>query len=229
MTRIVSISDTHGLHFGIKIPDGDVLIHAGDFSSEGNVRDAMIFLRWFNTHPHPTKIFIAGNHDWICEKDPSLFRGLLTEFPDLTYLEETSCTINGLKFFGSPIQPFFYNWAFNRHRGEEIKHHWDIIPDDTDVLITHGPPYGICDKAYRVGFDTTENVGCKDLLDATLRIAPKLHIFGHIHFDGQTNYIGPKTTYANVSMLNEAYLVWGKPTIFDIDKDGIVSIMSENE
>jgi Icc-related predicted phosphoesterase len=206
-----------------------VLIHAGDFCSDGNIRDAMIFLRWFNTHPHPTKIFIAGNHDWICEKDPSLFRGLLTEFPDLTYLEETSCTINGLKFFGSPIQPFFYNWAFNRHRGEEIKHHWDIIPDDTDVLITHGPPYGICDEAYREGFGITEHVGCKDLFDATLRVAPLMHLFGHIHLSGQTSYIGPKTTYANVSMLNEAYLVWGKPTIFDIDKDGIVSIISENE
>ena len=225
MTRIVSISDTHGSHFGIKIPDGDVLVHCGDFCSDGNMRDAMNFLRWFNTHPHKHKIFIAGNHDWICEKDPSLFRGLLTEFPDLIYLQDNGCEVDGLKFWGSPVQPFFYNWAFNRHRGEEIKHHWDIIPDDTDVLITHGPPYGICDKALRPEFETTEHTGCKDLLDATLRIAPKLHIFGHIHYDGQTSYIGPKTTYANVSMLNEAYLVWGKPTIFDIDKDGIVSIV----
>jgi predicted phosphohydrolase len=86
MTRIVSISDTYGLHFGIKIPDGDVLVHAGDFCSDGNMRDAMNFMRWFNTHPHKHKIFCAGNHDWICEKDPSLFRNLLRDFPDLTYL-----------------------------------------------------------------------------------------------------------------------------------------------
>ena len=117
------------------------------------------------------------------------------------------------------------SWAFNRDRGEDIKQYWDNIPNNTDVLITHGPPYGYCDEAYRVGFDITEHVGCKDLLDATLRIAPKLHIFGHIHYSGQQQYIGPKTTYANVSMLNEAYLVWGKPTIFDIDNDKNVSIM----
>ena len=83
----------------------------------------------------------------------------------------------------------------------------------------------LADEAYRVGFDITEHTGCKDLLDATLRIAPKLHIFGHIHYSGQQQYIGPKTTYANVSMLNEAYLVWGKPMVFDVDHEGIVSIV----
>jgi Icc-related predicted phosphoesterase len=225
MTRIIAISDTHGSHFGIKVPDGDILVHAGDFCSHGNMRDAMDFLRWFNTHPHPTKIFIAGNHDWICEKDPSLFKGLLKEFPELIYLEDSGCEVNGLKVYGSPHQPRFYNWAFNKDRGEDIKRYWDMIPEGTDVLVTHGPPYGICDEAYRVGFNITEHTGCKDLFDATLRISPKLHVFGHIHYSGQTQYVAPKTTYANVSMLNEAYLVWGKPTIFDIDSNKNVSIM----
>jgi Icc-related predicted phosphoesterase len=225
MTKIVAISDTHGSHFGIEIPDGDILVHCGDFCSHGTMRDAMDFLRWFNTHPHPTKIFIAGNHDWICEKDPSLFKGLLKEFPELTYLEDSGCEVEGFKFYGSPHQPRFYNWAFNKDRGEDIKRYWDMIPEDTDVLITHGPPHGICDEAYRVGYNITEHTGCKDLFDATLRIAPKLHIFGHIHYSGQTQYVSPKTTYANVSMLNEAYLVWGKPTVFDIDNNVTVSIV----
>jgi Icc-related predicted phosphoesterase len=225
MTRIVAISDTHGSHFGIEIPDGDILVHCGDFCSHGTMRDAMDFLRWFNTHPHSTKIFIAGNHDWICEKDPSLFKGLLKEFPELIYLEDNGCEVEGFKFYGSPHQPRFYNWAFNKDRGEDIKRYWDMIPEETDVLITHGPPYGICDEAYRVGYNITEHTGCKDLFDATLRISPKLHIFGHIHYSGQTQYVAPKTTYANVSMLNEAYLVWGKPTIFDIDNTGIASIV----
>ena len=225
MTKIVAISDTHSLHFGIPIPDGDVLVHCGDFSSQGRLTDALKFLQWFNTHPHKHKIFIAGNHDWICDQDPALFKGMLAQFPDLIYLQDSGCEVEGLKFYGSPVQPRFYNWAFNRDRGEDIKRHWDIIPEDTDVLITHGPPYGICDEAYRVGVDITEHTGCKDLFDATLRISPKLHLFGHIHYSGQTSYIGPKTTYANVAMLNEAYLVWGKPTIFDIDKDKTVSII----
>ena len=223
--RLVAISDTHGSHFGIKIPDGDWLIHAGDFSSHGALGDTMDFLRWFNTHPHRRKILIAGNHDWLLEKDRNFWRIIKMEFPDITYLQDESVELDGLKVHGSPQTPTFYNWAFNRDRGEEIKQYWDKIPTDTDVLITHGPPYGICDEAYRVGYNTTEHTGCKDLLDATLRIAPKLHIYGHIHFSGQTQYIGPKTTYANVSMLNEAYLVWGKPTIFDVDNNKNVSIM----
>jgi len=225
MTRIVAISDTHGGHFGTKIPDGDILVHCGDFSSRGGMADALDFMRWFNIHPHKHKIFIAGNHDWICEKDPALFHNLLSQFPDLIYLQDEGCEVEGLKFWGSPQTPRFFNWAFNRDRGEDIKRYWDLISDGTDVLITHGPPYGICDKAYRVGFNTTENTGCRDLFDATLRIAPKLHLFGHIHFDGQTSYISPKTTYANVSMMNEAYLIWGKPTVFDVDNNKIVSIV----
>lgn len=225
MTKIVAISDSHGSHWDIKVPDGDILVHAGDFSSHGRLPDTLDFLKWFNTHPHKHKIFIAGNHDWLMEQDPNFYRIIKMEFPYLTYLQDESCEAMGLKFFGSPQTPRFYNWAFNRDRGEEIKRYWDNIPDDTDVLITHGPPYGICDEAYRVGFNITEHTGCKDLLDATLRIAPKLHLFGHIHLSGQTSYVAPKTTYANVSMLNEAYLVWGKPMVFDIDNNKNVSIM----
>lgn len=225
MTRLIAISDTHGSHFGIKIPDGDILVHCGDLSARGGVNDTSDFLNWFNTHPHKHKIFIAGNHDWLFQNDPGLSGYIRMQYPALTYLQDSGYEVEGLKFWGSPVQPRFFNWAFNRDRGEDIKRHWDMIPDDTDVLITHGPPYGICDEAYRVGYNTTEHTGCKDLLDATLRIAPKLHLFGHIHYSGQTSYIGPKTTYANVSMLNEAYLVWGKPMIFDIDNNKNVSIM----
>jgi len=225
MTKLVAISDTHGSHWNVKVPDGDILVHAGDFCSHGSMPDALDFLKWFNVHPHKHKIMIAGNHDWICERDPNLFTLLLNNFPNIKYLEDKACKIGELKFYGSPQTPRFFNWAFNRDRGEDIKQYWDVIPDDTDVLITHGPPYGICDEAYRVGFNTTEHTGCKDLLDATLRIAPKLHLFGHIHYSGQTSYVAPKTTYANVSMLNEAYLVWGKPMVFDIDNDKNISII----
>ena len=223
--RIVAISDTHGSHLGLKVPDGDVLIHAGDLCSRGSMIDAIEFINWFNTHSHPTKIFIAGNHDWIFEKDPGLMATVLKGYPDVIYLNDSGVTIKGLKFWGSPVSPRFYNWAFNRDRGEEIKRHWDMIPADTDVLITHGPPYGFCDEAYRVGYNITEKVGCRDLLDATLRIAPKLHLFGHIHYSGGRSHTAPQTTYANVSVLNESYIVENKPMIFDIDFEKNVSIM----
>jgi Icc-related predicted phosphoesterase len=225
MTRIIGLSDTHGSHWDIKVPDGDWLVHTGDFSSRGGMPDTIDFLNWFNTHPHKRKIFIAGNHDWLPEQDPGLFQTLLKQYPDLTYLQDTNVVVDGLKVHGSPVQPTFYNWAFNRDRGEAIKRHWDMIPDGTDVLITHGPPYGICDEAYRVGYDITEHTGCEDLLDAIKRVKPKIWIGGHIHYSGQTSYVSPTTTYVNVAMLNEAYLVWGKPTVIDIDNDKIVSIL----
>jgi Icc-related predicted phosphoesterase len=219
--RIVAISDTHGSHFGLSLPDGDMLIHCGDFSSEGGLKDTFDFLSWFNTHPHQHKIFIAGNHDWLCERDPALFKSILEQFPDLTYLQDNSVKVNGLLVHGSPVQPRFYNWAFNRDRGEDIKRHWDMIPDGTDVLITHGPPYGYCDIAPRTGFyGVTERTGCKDLLDAIKQVKPKIWVGGHIHYSygvGTINHDdGSKTMCYNSSVLNEDYVVSNKPWIINI-------------
>lgn len=226
MTRIVALSDTHGKHFDVKVPEGDILIHAGDLCSHGVLGDAMHFVSWFNTHPHKHKVFIAGNHDWIFDNNAAMMESLIKrEFPEVHYLNDSGVELEGLKFWGSPVQPRFFNWSFNRDRGEEIQRHWNMIPEGTDVLITHGPPYGICDEAYRVGYNITEHVGCENLRDTILKIAPKLHLFGHIHYSGQTSYIGPKTTYANVSVMDESYIVTGKPMVFDIDNNGAVSIM----
>jgi Icc-related predicted phosphoesterase len=226
MTRIVSFSDTHGSHFGLKVPDGDILVCAGDLCAHGGMRDTQHFLNWFNTFKHPHKVFIAGNHDRIFEQDPGIINTLIRQLPkNLHYLQDNGVEIEGLKFWGSPVSPRFYNWSFNRDRGEDIKRHWDMIPEATDVLITHGPPHGICDEAYRPGYNITEHTGCADLMDAVLRIAPKLHLFGHIHYSGGQTYIGLKTTYANVSVLDESYQVVREPMIFDIDNDKTVSIM----
>jgi predicted phosphodiesterase len=224
--KIIALSDTHGRHFGLNVPDGDVVVHCGDFCSHGNIADANSFINWFGTLPHRYKIFIAGNHDWLFEKEPWAVKMMMANAPKgMYYLEDSSVEIEGIKFHGSPVQPTFYNWAFNRDRGEAIKRHWDMIPEGTDVLLTHGPVYGIADEAYKVGKNSLEHTGCKDLLDATLRIAPKLHLFGHIHYSGGQTFIGPKTTYANVSVLDESYTVCRAPMIFDIDSDGIVSIL----
>jgi len=218
--KIIGISDSHGSHWDIKVPDGDILVHAGDFSSQGRLPDTLDFLRWFNTHPHKHKIFIAGNHDWLMEQDPNFWRIIKMEFPNLTYLQDEACEVEGLKFYGSPQSPRFFNWAFNRDRGADIKRYWDKIPTDTDVLITHGPPYGICDEAYRVGFNITEHVGCKDLLDAIKRVKPKIWMGGHIHYSyGSGNIIhddGTRTVCYNCSILNEDYAVANKPWIINL-------------
>jgi len=143
--QILTLSDTHGLHRRIgKIPDADVVIHAGDISNVGEEHQVEDFLKWFSALPHQHKIFIAGNHDFFFERETtSYIQKFIPE--NVIYLNDSACEINGVNFWGSPITPEFMNWAFNRKRGNEIAKHWKLIPKNTDVLITHGPPFGKLD------------------------------------------------------------------------------------
>lgn len=171
--RIVCLSDTHTLHDAVHVPEGDVLVHAGDFSSRGNKKEIEAFAKWFRGHAHPHKVIVAGNHDFLCERDPARAREILG---DVTYLDTEGAEIEGLRFWGSPWQPWFFDWAFNLARGPELAQHWALAPSDVDVLVTHSPPMGCLDLT--VG---GEHVGCADLAAALPRIRPKLHVFGHIH------------------------------------------------
>ena len=144
--RIICISDTHGQHAGLRLPDGDILIHAGDFMTYGNApREIIDFDAWLGRQPHAHKIVIAGNHDRLFESHPIPARALIT---NVIYLEDSGVEVEGLKFWGSPVQPPFNNWAFNVQRGAPIRRHWDKIPTDTDVLVTHGPPFGMLDQSH---------------------------------------------------------------------------------
>jgi len=178
---IVCIADTHGLHDRIKVPPGDILVHAGDFTERGEPAEVDLFLDWLENQPHPHKIFIGGNHDAYLEQHPDYFAAQVRAIPRVTYLEDSGAIIAGLRIWGSPVQPWYFQWAFNRHRGPEIRHHWDLIPLDTEVLITHGPPAGILDRNFR-----GERHGCADLLDVinTRLTKLRLHVFGHLHPDG---------------------------------------------
>jgi len=144
--KLITISDTHGLHWSLDIPDGDVLIHAGDLTDRGILEEVSEFNTFLGTLPHPHKIVIAGNHD-LCFED---YRMDCEEaLTNCIYLQDQEVTIDGVRFYGSPWQPWFYDWAFNLERGPEIRAKWDLIPEGTDVLITHGPPYGIGDLTAR--------------------------------------------------------------------------------
>ncbi len=171
--KIVLISDTHGLHDELLIPDGDILVHTGDISMKGTIEDIANFNSWINTLPHRHKIVIAGNHDFAFQNQARLARKALT---NCHYLQDSLVNCEGIKIYGSPWQPWFENWAFNLERGAEIKKMWNLIPPDTDLLLTHGPPFGILDE-----ISPNHQVGCKDLLDRVLQIKPKFHVFGHIH------------------------------------------------
>lgn len=206
--RIVLISDSHSSHDGLQLPPGDLLIHAGDISTRGRLHEVKAFMDWFGRQSHPHKVMIAGNHDFLAEKDPGLFSSLIPE--GVTYLNDSGTEVGGLKIWGSPIQPWFYDWAFNRQRGADIKKHWDMIPEDTDILITHGPPHGILDKC-----ESGDVVGCEDLMARVLEVNPKLHVFGHIHEAHGMEQRG-KTTFVNASVLNLKYMLAWEATVVDL-------------
>jgi Icc-related predicted phosphoesterase len=194
--KLIAIADTHGLHRSLEIPDGDVLIHAGDLTRHGSLDDVLEFNEFLGTLPYPHKIVIAGNHDLCFENHRKACEELLT---NCTYLQDQEVIIDGVKFYGSPWQPWFYDWAFNLERGPEIRAKWDLIPEDTDVLITHGPPHGIGDLTTR-----GDKTGCQDLLEVIKEIKPKLHIFGHIH-EGYGVSSNGTSTFINASTCDQLY------------------------
>lgn len=210
---ILHISDTHG--WADQIPpsrfDGiDLVIHSGD---EANYRDpyrneseCRSFIDWYSQVPVKHKIFVAGNHSTAIE------RRLVTrndfESAGIIYLENSEVVIDGLKFWGSPYTPTFNDWAFMRKR-EKMHALWASIPDDTDVLITHGPPKGIRDLSFNRDGEL-EMCGCTSLMKRcwALRDTLKLVCFGHIHnMDGvDTNagisqYSNSKTIFSNAACI----------------------------
>ena len=140
--KIVAISDTHGLHQQVQLPKGDLLLHSGDVAKRGSKQEIVAFLNWFSQQDFQYKIFIAGNHDFYFEETPvATIADLIPE--NVIYLNDSGVTIEGIHIWGSPVQPRFFNWAFNRDRGADIDQHWQLIPENTDILLTHGPPQGI--------------------------------------------------------------------------------------
>lgn len=204
--KLVAISDTHNKHCELKVPSGDILIHAGDFSRKGSLEDLADFNQWLGELPHKYKILIAGNHDFCFQNHAKEARSLLT---NAIYLEDSCEIIEGIKIYGSPWQPWFFNWAFNLKRGQEIAAKWALIPEDTKVVITHGPPYGILDKT-----KTGVIVGCEELLKKIEFIQPKYHIFGHIH-EGYGVQIQGKTTFINASSCDASYRLINPPIVVD--------------
>jgi len=202
------------------VPDGDILIHAGDATMMGRMNEIAAFGAWFRHLPHKHKVFVAGNHDWMFEKNPSLATDLLNQgilglsnTPKVTYLLDNIVEIEGLKIYGSPWQPRFYDWAFNLDRGETIKRKWDLIPEGLDVLITHGPAHGVQDQISPVLGG--EHLGCEELMAAVNRVKPKIHVFGHIHGGyGKTQYAN--TLFINASICDEAYKPIHEPIVIDL-------------
>jgi Icc-related predicted phosphoesterase len=219
MPTLVFISDTHTKHYEIDSqlkeihqnhPDA-ILVHAGDISYRGRVWEVEEFIEWYASLPFKNKIMIAGNHDFLFEAEPDKYKEIIDRLgQDIIYLEDSGIELEGLKFWGSPVTPWFHNWAFNRV-AEKINAHWNLIPNDINVLITHGPPYLTLD-ATKSGL----RVGCRSLSEKIKDLTDlKIHVFGHIH---EASGIVEKNgvTYINASILDLYYEVRNSPVILSI-------------
>ena len=212
--KITFISDTHAKHQHVTkdLPGGDILIHCGDISNRGYMTEIKNFLEWFDgVKGYEHKVFIAGNHDFGFQDNPKECIELLKNYPNVTYLEDNSVIIDGIKIYGSPWQPRFYNWAFNVDRGEAIAKKWEKIPTDVDILITHGPVFGILDQTY-----TKQRVGCEELYKKVVEIKPKIHACGHIHYARHIKQV-EDVVYINACCLGEEYMYQNAPITVDFD------------
>lgn len=218
--RITFISDTHTKHRELngQLPGGTLLLHAGDLMNSGrDPRDIYDFCSWFEKQDYTHKIFIAGNHDRMFETQPDEVMQIIHNYDDIFYLEDQSITIEGTKIYGSPWQPEFYNWAFNLpRRGQELENTWKAIPEDTDILITHGPPQGHLDISGAPYYEG--DLGCELLRVRVDEIKPKIHVFGHIH--GSYGYkFHNGTHFINAAVLTEQYEQLNQPLTVDWDPE----------
>lgn len=209
--KLVLLSDTHCRLRKISVPSGDLLLHAGDLTFKGDIQEISQELRELGRIAKNFKygcVLTAGNHDWLSEREPALMEQMCKD-EGLIYLCNSGVEIEGLKIWGSPVTPFFRNWAWNRHRGSNIKTFWDIVPDNTNILISHGPPMGILDGVERFNGKICEyeieHVGCQDLYNRIQELKQlKLHVSGHIHQGyGQIKIGG--ITYVNAAICTESY------------------------
>ena len=213
--KIAMISDVHEQWQNIKVPACDLLISAGDYSYLGKKNVVMNFHQWLKMQPAKHIISVQGNHEVWVEKNFHEAKEIVAEIePRIKFIAEGALEIEGVKIYCSSVQPEFGGWAWNVPRGEKIKRHWDAIPDDTEILVTHGPPYGILDQivpratppnGFRFGEDDYHHLGCKDLRTRLGYLDNlKLHVFGHIHgSSGETKLGGIK--FVNASICNENY------------------------
>jgi len=218
--RIVCVSDTHGKtdEMKVEIPFGDVLIHAGDFTSRGSEHEVVQFNEWLGHLPHNYKLVIAGNHERTLdprrntENELECMKNKLT---NCCYLEDSSVSIGGLKIYGTPWQPMYKrDSGFKILPGQQCLEKWNLIPNDVDILVTHVPPLGCNDLC-----DNGERAGCPYLLNTVKnRVKPICHIFGHIH-EGHGASTDGETLFINASICTSDERPINKPIVVDVPVD----------
>lgn len=217
--RFVVLSDTHGKHDELgELPTGDVLIHCGDYSMCGGLKETRLFFDWFSAQPHKHKIVVPGNHEvslcpfrakkWVAWRTQEL----VTSYKNVEILVDRAIFIDGLKIYGSPWcggdEKVMSDWGF--YLVDSVREHvFDGIPEDTDILVTHTPPFGILDKC------NDENFGCRFLRKRVDEIKPVWHLFGHIH-ESSGVYLSDYTEFYNTAVMDEDYKVKHKVLVKDL-------------
>lgn len=239
--KIVCISDTHSGHHQLQLPPGDILIHSGDFSKSRtklNAAEYTDFVQWFSDQPHKTKILIAGNrddfmHTEICHKfrkrtleEISSVQSLITNSNSIIYLNDSSYDYNekgyNFKIWGSPWTRLYgkEGKAFQVST-PELKHKWELIPKDTTLLVTHGPPLGICDMNL-----AKVQAGCPELLAMVNKIKPRVHLFGHIH-EGYGTLVTNDTLFINAASIDKiTHKLTNEPVMIALSRDLSAQLIS---
>lgn len=225
--KILCISDTHEQHKWLNqflfdyefIAEFEMIICAGDTANDRNPifnhHKQLEFIDWFSELPIEHKIYVPGNHN---TSDKMIDDKVYTD-KGIIRLMHNSVTIKGINIFGSPFTPTFgLNWAYNVNRNK-LDSYWQAIPEDTDILVTHGPPKGILDLAGRES-SLTEQTGDKALLNHVFRVKPKYHIFGHIHDEENIFNYGTRMindiTFVNATTVNLHYTPINEPIKIEI-------------
>jgi Icc-related predicted phosphoesterase len=225
--KIAAISDTHNKHKKITVPECDLLVHAGDWTFEGKKHEVEDFAKWLDDQEQCKEIVaIPGNHEKLFEQMmPDSLRWFTDRCPRAHLLIDQGVELFGIKIYGSPVQPFFCNWAWNRAPSDKdtelivdyrtgktklfkaIKPHWDAIPGDTQLLVTHGPAQGILDQTtYACGDLRPDFLGCPLLLSRIKELKSlDLHFFGHIHYFGGSGRCVDGVSHYNASVCDEMY------------------------
>lgn len=204
--KIVAISDTHMGHWELKVPAGDILIHAGDATYEGKLTELIDFNRWLGTLDFKHIIFVPGNHDFLFQENWAFAKDMVF---NATCLKDGGFKYAGLNFWGSPYTLEFMDWAFMEPDDEKLRRHFREIPSKTDVLITHQPPRhfgGVMKDGQNVGSQSLTDFLPKDL---------KLHVFGHIHAGYGKKKVG-ETLFVNVSVMDEDYELSNLPVEIEL-------------
>lgn len=218
--KIIAISDTHNKYDKLIIPECDILISAGDYSFQGTLEEVTFFHRWLNLQPAKHIISVQGNHELGVERNFELSKGVAQiECPRVHFIDEGLVEIEGLKIWCSAITPTFNDWAWNRN-SYEIQKHWDQIPESINILVTHGPPWGILDQtSYANGEIRPEHLGCPRLMERIRIIKPSLHFFGHVHRPGGNQVRVFGTWFHNCAICDECYVPTNALTIVEFNKD----------